>query len=72
MFLGIGFGFVEVDKKRQKRSTTASSRKVGEPYSTRLLPMADIRVYIYIYMYIIYEKFLGGGRPPAACEFIEA
>jgi hypothetical protein len=42
MFVETGFGFVDLGKKRLKRNTAVGRRKTGEPYSTRLLPMADI------------------------------
>jgi hypothetical protein len=67
MFVEIGFGFVDVGKERLKRNTTVGRRKTADPYSTRLLPMADI--YIYIYIYVV--KFMGWCCPPAACEFIQ-
>jgi len=63
--------FIDVGKNLLKRNTTVSKRKTGDPYSTRIVPMADIYIYIYIYIYIFVVKFLGECRPPAAFEFIQ-
>jgi hypothetical protein len=45
MFVEMGFGFVDVGKNRLKQNKTVGRRKTGEPYSTRLFPMANIYIF---------------------------
>jgi len=68
MFVEIGFGFFDVGKNLLKRNTTVSKRKTGDPYSTRIVPMA----YIYLYIYIYVVKFLGDRCPPAAMQLLSS
>jgi hypothetical protein len=53
MFVEIVFGFVEAGKNLLKRNTTVSKRKTGDPYSKRIVPMADIYI---------------SGRAPSTCS----
>jgi len=62
MFVEIGFGFFDVGKNLLKRNTTVSKRKTGDPYSTRIVPMA----YIYLYIYICRKI---SGRPLSTCSY---